>query len=167
MLPSCKITFPVLSNLQALSLQDDYFKSTVAITLKLADHVLTLLLSRMVPKRGHLTVPEAAAALFQYHPLNQTAINRLYVYCLNSSLLVRLQYTWVWCTVFRERKLKEKSWIQLRFELGTFQILAECSYQWATGLTAEELTARLDASGNIAFFILSWLYTVAACPLFF
>ena len=64
----------------ALSLQDDYFKSTVAITLKLADHVLTLLLSRMVPKRGQLTVPEAAAALFQYHPPNQTAINRLYVY---------------------------------------------------------------------------------------
>ena len=36
----------------ALSLQDDYFKSTIAITLKLADHVLTLFLSRMVPKKG-------------------------------------------------------------------------------------------------------------------
>ena len=69
----------------ALSLQDDYFKSAIAITLKLVDHVLTLLLSRMVTKRGQLTVPEAAAALFQYHPPNQTATNRLYVYRPNSS----------------------------------------------------------------------------------
>ena len=30
-------------------------------------------------------MPEAAAALFQYHPPNQTAMNRLYVYRPNSS----------------------------------------------------------------------------------
>ena len=81
-----KSPFRFRATFYALSLQDDYFKSTIAITLKLADHVLTLLLSRMVPKRGQLTVPEAAAALFQYHPPNQTAIiNRLYVYRPNSS----------------------------------------------------------------------------------
>ena len=33
-LPSCKITFPVSSNFCALSLQDDIFKSTIAVTLK-------------------------------------------------------------------------------------------------------------------------------------
>ena len=84
-LPSCKITFPVSSNFCALSLQDDIFKSTIAVTLKLADRVLPLLLNKMVPKRGQLTVPEAAAVLFQYHHPNQTAINRLYVYRPNSS----------------------------------------------------------------------------------
>ena len=56
--------FLVSSNFYALSLEDDYFKGTIAITLKLADHVLALLLSRTVPKRGQLTVPEAAATLF-------------------------------------------------------------------------------------------------------
>ena len=69
----------------ALFLQDDIFKSTIAVTLKLADRVLLLLLDKMVPKRGQLTVPEAAAMLFQYHHPNQTAINRLYVYRPNSS----------------------------------------------------------------------------------
>ena len=55
---------------------------SIAVTLKLADRVL---LNKMVPKRGQLTVPEAAAVLFQYHHPNQTAINRLYVYRPNSS----------------------------------------------------------------------------------
>ena len=81
---SCKITFPISSNFCALFLRDDIFKSTTAITLKLADRVLSLLLSKLVPKKGQLTVPEAAAALFQYHHPNQTAINRLYVYRLKS-----------------------------------------------------------------------------------
>ena len=84
-LPSCKITFPVSSNFCALFLQDDIFKSTIAVTLKLADRVLPLLLNKMVAIRGQLTVPEAAAVLFQYHHPNQTAINRLYVYRPNSS----------------------------------------------------------------------------------
>ena len=77
---SCKITFPVSSNFCALFLQDDI----TAITLKLADRVLSLLLSKMVPKKGQLTMPEAAAALFQCHRPNQTATNHLYVYRLNS-----------------------------------------------------------------------------------
>ena len=81
---SCKITLPVSSNFCTLFLQDDIFKSTTAITLKLADCVLSLLLSKMVPKKGQLTMPEAAAALFQCHCPNQTAIKCLYVYRPNS-----------------------------------------------------------------------------------
>lgn len=66
-------------------------------------------------------------------------------------------------TVWKKRELTKRSWIQLRFELVTFQILAECSYQWAVELTAEELTARLDASGNIAFFLFIMIVYTAYC----